>query len=334
MLVRPASPASRAIFARVDHVQLDPLGEDLLLDRARQRVPHPIRRVLAVEQQRRARRGPVEHLGALEQPELVAADEAGLRDEVRRADRLRPEAQVRDGLRAGLLGVVDEVALGVQALFGAEDLDRVLVRADRAVGAEAEEHRPHGLRRLDVERRVVGQARAGDVVVDPDREPPLGPLALQLVEHAGDHPGRELLRGQAVAAADHARHQLALAVGVRLAERREHVEEQRLAERARAPWSGRARRPAARSRAAPATSVGGGERPVQPDLRHPDPLAARLQERHGLARGLPARAHHHEHPLGLGMPAVVDQPVVAAGALAELVHRVLHDARARGRRTG
>ena len=84
----------------IDHVQLDPLGEDLLLDRARQRVPDLDPAVRAVEQQRRSRRRPAEHLGALEQPELVAADEAGLRDEVGRADRLRPEAQVRDGLRA------------------------------------------------------------------------------------------------------------------------------------------------------------------------------------------------------------------------------------------
>jgi hypothetical protein len=36
---------------------------------------------------------------------------------------------MRDGLGAGLLGVVDEVALRVQARLAAEDLDRVLVRA-------------------------------------------------------------------------------------------------------------------------------------------------------------------------------------------------------------
>ena len=44
----------------------------------------------------------------------------------------------------------------------------------------------------------------------------LGPLAAELVEDAGDHARGELLRGQPVAAADHARHRLALAVGVRL----------------------------------------------------------------------------------------------------------------------
>ena len=68
----------------------------------------------AVEQQRRAGRRPAEHVDLLEQPEVVAADEARLLHEVRRPDRLRPEAQVRHGLRARLLRVVDEVALGVQ----------------------------------------------------------------------------------------------------------------------------------------------------------------------------------------------------------------------------
>ena len=146
-----------------------------------------------------------------------------------------------------------------------------------------------------------GRLVRGDVVVDPDREPPLGPLARQLLEHAGDHRRRELLRRQAVATADHARHRLALAVGVGLAQRREHVEEQRLAERARllgavehgdAPHACRQRRDQLARR----------ERAVQPDLRDADPLAARLQERDGLARGLPAGAHHHQHPLGLGWP--------------------------------
>ena len=73
---------------RIDHVQLDPLGENLLLDRTRERVPHAIGWLAAVEQQRRSRRGSVEHLVALQQAEVVAADEARLRDQVGRVDRL------------------------------------------------------------------------------------------------------------------------------------------------------------------------------------------------------------------------------------------------------
>ena len=62
--------------AGVDRVDVDVLGEDLLLDGARQRIPDLVRRVPAVEQQRRAGRRAAEHVDLVEQPELVAADEA------------------------------------------------------------------------------------------------------------------------------------------------------------------------------------------------------------------------------------------------------------------
>src|SRR6266568_2285587 len=106
----------------------------------------------------------------------MTADEACLLHQVRRADRLRPEAQVRYGLRARLLRVVDEVPLRVQVLLGAEDLDRVLVRADRAVRTETEEDRADRARRLDVKRPVIRQAQAGHVVDDADREPAPRPV--------------------------------------------------------------------------------------------------------------------------------------------------------------
>ena len=69
------------------------------------------------------------------------------------------------------------------------------------------------------------------------------------------------------------RHRLALAVGMGVVERRQHVEEQRLAERARLLGAVEHRDALARSRAAPPTSASARERAVQPDLRHADPLA-------------------------------------------------------------
>ena len=126
----------------------------------------------------------------------------------------------------------------------------------------------------------------------------LRPLARELVEHAGDHARGELLRGQPVAAADHGRHRLARAVAVRLVERREHVEEQRLAERA-GLLGAVEHRDAAHARRQRLRQLARRERPVEPHLRHAHPLAARLQERDRLARGLAARAHDHEHALGL-----------------------------------
>ena len=85
------------------------------------------------------------------------ADEVRRLQQIRRADGARAEPQVRDGVGAGLLRVVDEVALGVAFGVRGQDLRRVLVRADRAVGAQAEEQRAHDVRRLDVEARVDGR---------------------------------------------------------------------------------------------------------------------------------------------------------------------------------
>ena len=229
-------PAGEADLARdpagVDRVHVDVLGEDLLLHRARERVPHLVRRARAVEQQRRAvrrggrarrpgraartggsRRSPPAARGRA--PGSAAARSAGARPSASRTSSSRRRSSPA---RAGLLV--------------AEDLDRVLVRADRPVRAEAEEDRAHRLGRLDVERRVVVEARPGDVVVDADREPASRPLFRQLGEHAGDHARRELLRRQAVAAADDPRHHRPLAVVERLGQRRDRVEEERLADRA------------------------------------------------------------------------------------------------------
>ena len=53
----------------------------------------------------------------------------------------------------------------------ADDRDRVLVRSDGAVGAEAVEDRADDVVRLGRERPVDGEREVRDVVDDPDREP-------------------------------------------------------------------------------------------------------------------------------------------------------------------
>ena len=98
---------------RVDHVEAQPLLEDAGLHVGVQPIPDRVGTVRAVDEQHRAGGGGVEHVVAIEEAELVAADEAGLPDQIRRPDRRRAETQVRDRDRARLLRVVDEVALGV-----------------------------------------------------------------------------------------------------------------------------------------------------------------------------------------------------------------------------
>ena len=71
---------------------------------------------------------------------------------MRYAERIgaRLERRCDTVIGARLLGVVDEVALHVKVGLVADDLDRVLVGADRAVGAEPVEDRRRHVGRLDV----------------------------------------------------------------------------------------------------------------------------------------------------------------------------------------
>ena len=113
VLMRPAMPASVATAIGVDHVEPDALADEVLLHRARQLVPDLVGTERAVEQEHRAVDRLAQHVDALDELELVAGDEPGALHEVGRADRPRPEAQVRRRARAGLLRVVDEEPLRV-----------------------------------------------------------------------------------------------------------------------------------------------------------------------------------------------------------------------------
>ena len=122
----------------------------------------------------------------------MAGHEVRFLNQIGSTDVLLAEAQVRGGHRTGLLGVINEVGLGVVAGFLADDLDRVLVGADCTVGTETEEHRL-----VDAFHRVLVavinfQAAVGDVLFDADHELVLGVLDLEVVEHGLGHGRIEL----------------------------------------------------------------------------------------------------------------------------------------------
>ena len=133
----------------------------------------------------------------------MAADEPGPLHQVGGPDRPLAHTQVRHGDRAGLLRVVDEIALREQIGFLTDDLDRVLVRADGAVGAQTVEHRGRHIFRFGAERCVPWNRRVRHVVDDADREVMPGRLFRQLVEDRLHHRRREFLGAEPVAAADH-----------------------------------------------------------------------------------------------------------------------------------
>ena len=169
---------------------------------ARQLVPDLVGIEGAVEQEGGAGFGELQHVDAFQEGELVAGDEVRLGDEVAGADRLVAEAQVGGGDGAGLLGIVNEVALGVVVGLFADDLDGVLVGADGAIRAESVEQGAHGAGSFGGVVGIVVQAGVGDVVLDADGEVVLGVGLEQFVVDALDHGGGEFLGGEPVASAD------------------------------------------------------------------------------------------------------------------------------------
>ncbi len=182
---------THARFARhliaVDDPELQLLLEDGLLDFAGQMLPDLIRAVGGVQQEGRAVIGILQNVEPLQEVELMTGDKGGLLDEIGRVDRLGAKAQVRDRDRAGLLGVVDEVALGVVVGLFADDLDGVLVGTDGAVGTQTPEDGSHSILGLDVEW-FDGQGSVGHIIDDADREVIAGSFAAHLVED-GPHMG-------------------------------------------------------------------------------------------------------------------------------------------------
>ena len=258
----------------------------------------------------------------------MAGDEVGLADVVRLLDHLGAEAEVADRVAAGLLRVVDEVALGVVVGLVADDLDRVLVGADGAVGAEAVEHALLGALALEVEVLVPLEAQVALVVVDAEHEFLLGLGGLEVVERGLDEGRGELAGAQAVAAADDGRPglELGLAVLHRLADGGADVLVQRLADGARllgAVEHGDLLDGGGQG----AQEVLDGEGAVQADDDGADLLALLDEVVDGLGHGVGAGAHHDQHALGVGGADVVEQVVLAAGVLGQLVHVLLDDGR-------
>lgn len=164
---------------------------------------------------------------------LVAADKARLLDKPGGVDGLGAKAQVGDGTRARLLGVVDEVALGVEALQLADDLDAVLVGTNRAVGTEAEEQRPHPAGGLQIADGVPGQTEARHVIDNSHGKAWTRCIGCQLLEHHRAHGGGELFGREAVAAATEPRQALDKTALQTIDQRALHIQQQRLAARAR-----------------------------------------------------------------------------------------------------
>ncbi|OGA34570.1 MAG: hypothetical protein A3G80_01815 [Betaproteobacteria bacterium RIFCSPLOWO2_12_FULL_62_13b] len=233
---------------------------------------------------------------------------------------------MRYGDCARLFAVIHKVALCVERRVLADDLHRVLGRADSAVRAQTVEHRTGDIVGLGVEILVHIQRQTGDVIDYPDGEMTLGLRLRQFVQGGLGHCRRVLLGRQAVAAAYDFRRRQILRPG--FDQGGDDVLIHGLADRARllgAVEHGDGAH-AARQRRDEGFGV---ERPVQPHGQEAHFLTARGEGPDRFAGSADAGTHLHQHPLGIGGALVIEQPVVTMGEHREPVHGLLHDARYR-----
>ena len=199
-------PGSHALFLgdlhRVDDVEFQALVDDLLLHFLGQIVPDFILAVGRGEKECGAGGRGGKHVHLLEERELVAGDETGLRNQVGALDGLFAEPEVGNGRCSRLFRVVHEVALRVVFRRAADHLDRVLVGAHRSVRAEAVEQGGVNACVGQVEGCVPFEAGFGEVVGDSDGKMVLRLRGLEVVQDGLGHSGGELVGAQAVASAD------------------------------------------------------------------------------------------------------------------------------------
>ena len=303
----------------VDRVELDLVLGDVALHGCRQVLRELLVAPDRVEEERAALLEADEQVVLVDVRLLRAGDEVGLVDEVRTRDRGLAEAQMRHRDAARLLGVIGEVRLGVHVRLVADDLDRALVGADRAVGAEAPElaGRRAFRREVDIRQRR-RQARVRDIVVDADREAVLRRVFLEFFKDGEDLVRRRVLAAEAEAAADDRR------VHVGMIEGCLDIEVERLAERTRlfrvvedGDFLDGLRQEL--------EEVLDGERPVEVYVQETDLLPLRVEVVDRLLDRLADGAHGDDDAVGILRAVVVEEMMLAARDLCEVSHGLLDE---------
>src|SRR6266480_1641645 len=154
----------------VDDENTQPFLDYLPLEFPGQVIPHFGGCKRYIQQHARSRNGLRQHIHAFQERKLVAPDEVRLINQIGGANRMRAKPQMRDRYGASLLRIVDEIALGVIPSLLADNLDGILVCADRAIGYEAVENRAYGVRALSGKTGIVFEAGVRDVVANTNRE--------------------------------------------------------------------------------------------------------------------------------------------------------------------
>ena len=129
----------------------------------------------------------------------MAGDKVSLAHQICRQNGMLAKAQVRLGDAAGFLGIVFKVSLDIHIRVVADNLDGVLVGANRTVRTKAPELTADGPFRVDRDR-YVGQGMVSNVVDDAQREVVLRLERVHIGEDGVDRCRRHVFRRQAITA--------------------------------------------------------------------------------------------------------------------------------------
>ena len=307
----------------IDGIQLDVVVSDILLCLGVQVLAQLLIGPLAVDHEHAAGLDILDHLHAhVDVSGVVAGHEVSLVDVVGAADGLVAETQVADGHAAGLLGVILEVCLNILVSVVADDLDGVLVCADRTVAAQTPELALLGASSCgDGSGLDFRQRQEGNVVGDAQGETLLGLILLQLLEQSEDGGRRGVLAAQAVTAAGQND-----IVQASLTQGSGNIQVQGLAQGAgllgavqHSHLLGGLGQDLQQSGGHPGT--------VQTDLDDTDLLAACVQVVDDFVSNVADGAHSHDHTVSIGCAVVVEQIVVGAQLCVDLGHVLFNNSR-------
>ena len=186
----------------VDDIEVDIVLGHVDLHVVGQRSARGSRIVYRVQKERTALLQTLQHIILVDIRRNVAGHEIGRRNQIGRADRVVAETQVRRSVASRLLRVVRKVCLTILVGRTADDLDRVLVCADRTVRTQTEEE---GLERTGLRQRDLladRQREIRHIIVDADSEVVLRLGREEVLDNGQNLCRRGILRRKTVAAAD------------------------------------------------------------------------------------------------------------------------------------
>ena len=195
--------ASQADFfsdlSRIDDIEADVLGGELAFHFIAEVVGDVVFIPAAVEQEDAAILDFTDNIVSAHVGLFMAGQEVRRFDIIGGPDRLLAKAQVRLGDAAGFLGIVFKVSLDIHIRVVADNLDGVLVGANRTVRTKAPELAADGPFRVDRDR-YVGQGMVSNVVDDAQREVVLRLERIHIGEDGVDRCRRHVFRRQAITA--------------------------------------------------------------------------------------------------------------------------------------